>query len=207
MYFFKHQSKYEKSTGGGRKQVKIKLRLALFLLFVLILFPALLFSMENIRQKDEGSFIFPAALEEVGEEAFAGTAVKTLIFPKGLRYIGNDAFEDTEALTDAYIPETAEAIEDDAFPENEGLTIHGIGGSKAEKWAREHRVSFVSADIWTLRVIREKPFDVKRIALKQAIRISNPLKSIKLNERTKDEGSSMRPQERAELNRIDYRFP
>ena len=187
--------------------MKKKLYSALFLVLAFILFPLLLFSAENGVHKNERSFVFPAALEEIEEEAFAGTNVKTLIFPKGFRSVGNEAFGGAEALLDVYIPETAETIEEDAFPENDGITIHGIGGSKAEEWAGRHRVSFVSADIWNLRFIKENPLEIKLTSLEQAIRISGSADHIKANERTVNEGTSKRPQERAELNRIDYRFP
>lgn len=187
--------------------MKKKPYLVLLLLFSFVLFSSLLFSMKNSWLKEKGNFVFPDRLVEIGEEAFAGTAVKTLIFPEGLRFIGDNAFEDAASLTDAYIPETAETIKEDAFPENDELTIHGKGGSKAEEWAREHRVAFASSDIWRLWTTGRSAFDIRWLFLKQTVRITNPVKSISLNERTEDEGNSMRPQERAELNRIDYKFP
>lgn len=152
-------------------------------------------------------FIMPASLETVEDEAFEGTAVKTIVFRDGLISIGDYAFENASNLTDVYIPSTIEYIGKNAFFSNKRLTIHGVIGSLAEKWAKEHEIPFMPSNIWNV-------LDESKIAGKAGVisagRYHQLVESSKINHlhgRTEDEGNSLRPQDRPELNPIDYRFP
>lgn len=180
---------------------------------LLVVLASFVFSPNNYAYADElynrsiSSFVLPSSLEIIEEDAFMGTAVKTIFFQEGLLSIGDYAFADSRDLTEVYIPTTVEYLGKNAFSSNKRMTIHGIIGSIAERWAKEHQVPFAPSNIWN------EVDDSRNI--KNLVSISNEriLKAIDnesnnhLRGRTEDEGKSMRPQERPELNPIDYRFP
>lgn len=154
----------------------------------------------------ESKFLFPASLKEIEEEAFADTAVKIAYFEKGLQSLGDNVFAGAMFLTDIYIPASTEHIGAQAIPQNMHLRIHGERNSYASKWAKKYHVSFAPRNIWgtssaDTRIIRtEKTY----IA---GVRPLKPEKENRLHARRADEGKSKRPQERPELNPIDYKFP
>ena len=153
------------------------------------------------------AFVFPSSLQLIEDEAFEGTAVNTLVFQNGLLRVEKDAFAENHGLTDVYIPPTAQYISDTAFSLSLNLTIHGVEGSYANEWADEHNITFVEDNIWSLilnngtRVVVDKP---RAKSLFKTIRSDD---SAKLVSKTKENGESKRPQDRPELNPIDYRFP
>ena len=152
-------------------------------------------------------FVFPCSLEAAGEEAFRGTAVRTVVFQEGFRSIGDFAFADAHNLTDVYIPSSTEYIGNNAFPSNKHLAIHGVIGSVAAKWAKEHQVPFVPSNIWSLLDDSGTMNSTNRILADSYCQEVASEKNNNLHGRTENEGRSMRPQERPELNPIDYRFP
>ena len=157
--------------------------------------------------KSQAVFIMPISLQEIEEEAFSGTAAEIVIFPEGFLRIGDNAFEQALQLTDVYIPDTTKYIADSAFSINPDLTIHGVKGSYAQKWAKKHKVPFVADNIWVAVVRRVGSPDTNGIQIDHYIAAINPEKIIGVHERGEDEGKSKRPQDHPELNPIDYRFP
>lgn len=159
----------------------------------------------HIYKKDV--FIMPTSVEKIEAEAFVGTAVRTIIFHDGLHSIGDLAFADSHNLTDVYIPSSTEYIGRNAFPSNRKVTIHGVIGSLAEKWAKEHQVPFVPSNIGNVVEDGGGTNHSKRISADRVFQATNYERNNHLHGRTENEGKSMRPQERPELNPIDYRFP
>ncbi|MCR5089303.1 MAG: leucine-rich repeat domain-containing protein, partial [Oscillospiraceae bacterium] len=88
-------------------------------------------------------FILPAALTEIGEEAFAAGAFTFVKLSEQTTTIGTRAFADCSRLKYIYIPAITEIIDEHAFDGVEGLTILGTAGSKAEIYATEHGFDFV----------------------------------------------------------------
>ena len=91
-------------------------------------------------------FTLPAALTEIGEEAFAGGAFRFALLPEGAASIGARAFAGCPALNYVYIPGSVTAIADDAFDTASGLTIFGKSGSAAETYAKAHGFAFITPD-------------------------------------------------------------
>ena len=155
----------------------------------------------------DGLFNFPASLTLIDDEAFSETAVKTVVLPDGFLHIGDRAFSNTAYLSDVYIPKTTEHIADSAFSECCGFTIHGVDGSYASRWAEKHHISFTSCDMWSKNNESGKRLIRLRVLIEQYIQLINTSVFVLIEKRKKDKVRSMRPQDRPELNPIDYRFP
>ena len=154
------------------------------------------------------TFNMPSDLKWVEAEAFAGTAEERVVFQRSLRGIGDRAFADAAALTEVYIPDSVVYISGNAFQGAGQLTVFGIPGSYAHGWARIHGYRFVAVDIWLH--LDDLPASWAYIAGLSPERDagSKPLKGITFDAgRLGNEWASKRPQERPELNPIDYRFP
>ena len=92
---------------------------------------------------DIPDFTLPAALTEIGAEAFAGGAFRFAALSDKTRTIGSRAFADCPQLTAVYIPGQGTVIDTDAFGELENLTVLGLSGSFADRFAKEHHFSFI----------------------------------------------------------------
>lgn len=164
-------------------------------------------SSDGLYEPKKSVFILPVSLEKINDGAFEGTAVKKVVFPEGFLSLGDRAFADARNLADVYIPATVEYIGKNAFPSNKRLTIHSVIGSVAAKWAKEHQVPFVPSSIWSLLDDSGTMSNTSRIPADSYYKAVTSEKNNNLHGRTENEGKSMRPQERPELNPIDYRFP
>ena len=87
-----------------------------------LLIIAMLFAMlPSITAADTGdeeeTFVLPADMDTIGEEAFAGDSeIKTLVIPKKVKSIGKRAFAGCTSLTEVYIGRSTEMqIATDAF--------------------------------------------------------------------------------------------
>ncbi len=79
------------------------------------------------------SFIFPAGLKEIGEEAFFGVeGVEEAVLPAGITRIGDRAFAQS-SLTRIILPEGVEEIGADAFPEDAVLFVFGDGAGLLDR--------------------------------------------------------------------------
>ena len=152
-------------------------------------------------------FRLPTALQEVEEEAFSGTPVRTVIFPEGFLSVGDRAFQGALRLRDIYIPATTEFISDSAFPVRPGLVIHGVKGSYAEDWAEAHRIPFVAENMGKLILDNGRTVSVHGVEFDLFHRTVDSDEADLTVSRSKDVNESKRPQDRPELNPIDYRFP
>jgi len=178
----------------------------IILFYVVFLLPAFADAREpNIGNRD--IFLFPAYLEEIGEDAFAGTAVRILVLREKLAHIGNGAFSDTAFLTDIFIPPSVEYIGELAFPENKAYVVHGRMGSFAHRWAEEHQVCFVESNIWDMILPKGENVSPAEYPFKRNMHDINSDLLIRYSGGGVNKHRSMRPQDRPELYPIDYRFP
>lgn len=153
------------------------------------------------------SFKLPASLQSIEDEAFDGVAAETVILPEGLRHIGDNAFANADSLTDVYIPPETSYIGQSAFPQSAKLTIHGAEGSYAQKWALKNQVAFARTGVWDSTNATRKNADAQRIPAAQIDREAQVNKPFAIERRARGDTINLRPQVRAELNPIDYRFP
>ena len=153
------------------------------------------------------TFVFPSSREKIEESAFFDTAVNTIIFPDGFLWLGENAFGNAKRLTDVYIPGTAEYIAQSAFPKDAAFTIYGIGGSRAEKWAKQRRIPFVARNIWSGSAQKEAPARSYDAASASLTLTAAAGQTAMARKRDAAEAAGRCPQERPELNPLDYRFP
>jgi hypothetical protein len=151
--------------------------------------------------------VFPASLQIVEEEAFAETSIQSLFFEEGLRHIGYQAFYRMKALRDVFLPSSVEFIEDSAFSCSSLEVIHGVEGSYAHKWSDGHGIPFEMNDYWASSPERVHVFAELLLALLGSFCMPVQYEKKKIKQYLRSFAISMRPQDRAELNPIDYRFP
>ena len=88
-------------------------------------------------------FILPAALAEIGEEAFAGIPASYIEITENVRSIGARAFADCENLTGLVIPATVQRIDDTALQGSSNAIVYGETGSEAQRFAEANGIDFV----------------------------------------------------------------
>jgi len=150
---------------------------------------------------------FPNSLRYIGEEAFQGTAFRTLVLQDGFLQAGERAFSEMSQLRDAYIPGSVEYIAGSAFMRSGLETIYGLYDTYAEKWAEEHQVAFALTDKLTTMPVGSWYSIVAIVGLHGLLCPCLDDNSQKIKRYLNRIIISMRPQDRPELNPIDYRFP
>ena len=173
---------------------------------------ALLFSIPNALADEtvinpQATYIFPLSLQTIEEEAFSNTAAETVIFADSLVYIGENTFSRAKNLADVFIPESTRYIAESAFSTDSSLVIHGVKGSYAEDWAKKHKIPFVEENIWKHILDNDRRIDVPELEMDSLYKANHPERIAKIVPRSENEDESKRPQDRPELNPIDYRFP
>lgn len=186
----------------------IKKLLTLHIVFFALAYFALgmAYAEEDITASEK-IFVLPSSLQRIEEGAFCETAVQTAFFPQGLLVIENNAFEDARGLQHIYIPPSTRYIADSAFPSNIDLVLHGVRGSYAQKWAKKHGVGFVAENIWKHKPNYPGAASVRIAEKGIVIHDVNQDISVRMIFESWNEIRSRRPQDRPELNPIDYRFP
>ena len=162
---------------------------------------------ESVVSKSEYQFLLPCELIAIEEEAFAGTSVNNVILPDGFLYIGENAFAGNLELRDVYIPLTTEYIADTAFPGNTDMIVHGVEGSYAQEWSEKHQVLFVIDNIWEVLAQVDSSSAPNKLPNKWYVSATHLENLISVHRHDKYGRMSKRPQDRPELNSIDYRFP
>ena len=181
--------------------------LSLLLALLFVISPFSVAWAEDADGMKDARFIMPASLEVIEDGAFESTAAKTVVLQEGVLRLGDGAFDHAPYLTDIYIPSTVEYIGNPGAGENRALTVHGESGSYAEEWAREHQLVFVPTIVLSLSDQNKKTLNTRGIAVSRFAAAAILKRNDGINEQTADDEKSMRPQDRAELNPIDYRFP
>ena len=88
------------------------------------------------------TLVLPPALEEIGEEAFAGDkSLDQVVVQEGVKIIQDAAFRDS-SLKEITLPGSITTIEGDPFAGTEDLVIVTEEGGYAGKWAGSHSYSF-----------------------------------------------------------------
>lgn len=191
------------------KKVVFDLLLIMIIIAVIsfVLTPVDADSMDN---KEKGihtisEYTLPSSLIVLGDEAFTNTAIKSLALDESIIYIGRRAFWESSELVNVYVPRSVCYIGNDAFPKE--TIIHGIGGSFVQKWAGRNGYKFCNEVVWSSS--NSSSFNTIVFLLSQTVFIKPDRELIDtlIQKRATAFIKSMRPQERPELNPIDYRFP
>lgn len=154
-----------------------------------------------------GTALFPHSLKAIEDEAFAGTSFRTLVFRNGFRHIGDRVFGGTGLLREVQLPRSVEYIADSAFYDSSLERICGAADTYAQEWAEQHKISFEVRDLWY-----SSPGNIRDLIgtlLAWSFGFCLPLSDDRRRIRRYIAARiiSMRPQDRPELNPIDYRFP
>ena len=84
-------------------------------------------------------FKLPAAIRQIGEEAFAGVSSMTVVeVPNGCESIGKWAFQNCTGLTRIRIPASVTAIDDLAFDGCANVLVYGTSPSAAKTFCDAH---------------------------------------------------------------------
>ena len=94
-------------------------------------------------QNPSGTFILPAALYELQEEAFEGNAMTYIVIPSGCRSIPKRAFAECESLRIIRLPDTITSIAKDAFQDCGELMIIAPLNSEAQRFAEVNNYIFI----------------------------------------------------------------
>lgn len=90
----------------------------------------------------------PSGVEEIREAAFCGcSSLPEIVVPDGVKRIEKNVFKCCDALKRVVIPPSVEEIEDAFDDRAPNLTICGIPGSQAEKFANAHGYKFATFDV------------------------------------------------------------
>ena len=185
----------------------MKNRAAWIVLTIALLLLAVPFALAEDKAADKAIFVMPEHLIEIGPEAFLNTGARGVVLTEQVERVGERAFARMEDLSAIYIPASTTYIAEDAFQGVDGLTILGRFDSYAHRWAREHGYRFISVELWIndSDAGRRAPRRTDPAVLDASLRGTDD--ELPEAARGPDEGTSLRPQERAELHPIDYRFP
>ena len=85
-----------------------------------------------------------SSVVSIESRAFHGTSLRAVMIPDGVRSIGSNAFM-AGLLDIVYIPESVVSIGEEAFIGSPFLTIRGVPGSEAERYANENGIPFEAA--------------------------------------------------------------
>ena len=163
-----------------------------------------------LKDKDSDSeiaFMFPGFLETIEDEAFEGIAAESILFSNSLLFIGERAFANDRYLKTVTIPESVEYIGEHAFDGSRDLTVCGSANSYAADWAHEHDIMFVASDNDLYYSKELGKARTAELCILLPLICCDPDIILRLRKWAKKAGRSMRPQDRPELNPIDYRFP
>ena len=178
------------------------LLMALLFSFSLILPPT-----KNDVNETDFAFVLPKSLKIIEDEAFERIAAESISFSNSLLSIGERAFANNRYLKIVSIPESVKYIGDHAFDESKDLVIYGLANSYVAEWANEHDISFVSSENVPDYSKERSKTHIAEICILLSFICCDPEMIQRLRKLANNAGRSMRPQDRPELNPIDYRFP
>ena len=94
----------------------------------------------------DSNYIIPEGIMIIGEEAFAGSQLSTIVLPESIVAIEDNAFSYCNSLDDLKIPFSVTNIADNAFAECNALTLIVSQGSHAEEYAISKEMDYVLSD-------------------------------------------------------------
>ena len=93
------------------------------------------------------SVTIPNSVTSIGENAFwYCESLISVTLPDSVTFIGREAFTGCKSLKSATIPDSVTSIGQYAFINCPSLTIYGVSGSEAEKYANEYYINFKLID-------------------------------------------------------------
>ena len=98
----------------------------------------------NLEGVGSNTLSLPVALKVIETEAFEGISASVVIIPEGITSIGSKAFAECTKLERVYIPASVSNIGTDVFIQSPYVVIYGYSGSKAETYAIQNDIQFVS---------------------------------------------------------------
>lgn len=104
----------------------------------------------NIKNKavKKGKTTVLIGLKTIPSYAFANcTSVTKISLPKSIKNVKSKAFIGCKNLKIAVIPKNVTSISKDAFSSIGKFIIHGSKGSYAQKYAKSHKITFVSVKV------------------------------------------------------------
>ena len=152
-------------------------------------------------------FEFPSSLERIEDEAFKGTAIEIVILPEGFLYIGENVFLDVWSLKDVYIPDSVAYIADSALMDADFYTIHGVKGSCAEDWAKQHKVPFIETETLRFMLNNEPILYGEKTARDVIDEILDSFGPCRTGTKPQKNDRSLSPKDRPEFHPIDFWFP
>ena len=117
-------------------------------LAVIVLCVALSFGAAKAEEAKQRVYRMPQALITIEAGAFEGTNASEVYLSDSVKSIGDRAFANMPNLRIIRIPKETIFIGEGAFDGQRALTIIGVAGSYADKWASEHGYRFISIDVW-----------------------------------------------------------
>ncbi len=85
----------------------------------------------------------PQGITAIPDRVFyACMNLKEVVLPDSINNIGSRSFASCTALSAIWIGENVKAIDEDAFYDSDGITIHGVAGSYAESYAGANNIPF-----------------------------------------------------------------
>ena len=94
------------------------------------------------EEKQTAGIVLPEKLTEIGEKAFAGIAAETVEVTENVVSIGPRAFADCKNLRKITIPASVKKIDGSALEGCENVTVYGVKGSEAERFATANGFAF-----------------------------------------------------------------
>ena len=96
----------------------------------------------GVAEEKGAGITMPEALTLIGEKAFYGVAAETIEVSENVVSIGARAFADCKNLREITIPDNVKEIDDSALSGCENVTVYGVKGSEAERFATENGFTF-----------------------------------------------------------------
>ena len=93
---------------------------------------------------DLSTLTLPAALSEIGEEAFEGIAAERVIIPNGITTIAPRAFANCDNLIIVEIPDSVTTIDSTAFDGSDRIIFVCSDTSKAAEFAEAHDITHLN---------------------------------------------------------------
>ena len=115
---------------------------------------------------------FPSGLKGIGKRAFARCRLTSVMLPDSVRLIGEAAFEGNKEMTDAYLPQNLEKLEQNVFAECVGLrrvtiptAVKEIESSAFKKCAMIEEVTMPADKITVSSLFAASSKSIKKICV------------------------------------------
>lgn len=90
-----------------------------------------------------------SSVETISEKTFLNSGINEIALPETCNAISDNAFAQCESLTKAEIPDSVTSIGGDAFRDSGNVVIYGTADSYAIAYAKEHEIDYVRTNVVT----------------------------------------------------------